>query len=129
MAYTTILMPTNNMSGSTSKTSWKITTFELPVKNKKLRKMALPGVDDDEEEDEQPLIKMTKVLNKDALNIPAEDVQEGEILIATAILNKAMEMPYIFEVLLKHVEAEVVEEVMEKGAKGASVVGTYDMVE
>lgn len=128
MAYTTILMPTNNRSGSTSKTSWKITTFELPVKNKKLRKMVLPVVDD-EEEDEQPLIKMTKVLNKDALNIPAEDVQEGERLIATAILNKAMEMPYIFEVLLKHVEDEVVAEAMEKGAKGASVVGTYDMVE
>lgn len=40
-----------------------------------------------------------------------------------------MEIPYIFEVLLKHVEAEVVAEAMEKGAKGASVVGTYDMVE
>lgn len=63
------------LSGATCKTPQKRTTYELPVKKKKLRKMVLPAVDDEEEEeDEQPLLIRTKIINKDALNIPIKDV-------------------------------------------------------
>lgn len=43
-------MHTKTRSGSTSKTPRKTNTYELPVKKKKLRKMVLPIVDDEEEE-------------------------------------------------------------------------------
>lgn len=68
---------------------------------------------------------MTKVLNKDTLNIPIEDVQEGSRLISTPLLNKAVDTPSITEVLQKKVEAEIVEEAV----KGPYVVGISGMAE
>lgn len=72
---TTVLMPTKTKSGATGKTPHKTTSYELPVKKKKLRKIELSTVhDEDDEEDEQLFLKEKKVVNKDALNIPQEDV-------------------------------------------------------
>lgn len=73
--------------------------------------MVLPIADDDEKEDEQPLHKSKKVINKVALDIPAEDLQEGAILSEYAILHKAMENISIAEA-------------MEKEADGPFDVGT-----
>lgn len=73
------------------------------------------------------MIKRTKVVKKDALNIPAKDVQKGARLITTAIFNKDMDKPFIAEVLHKLVEIEVVEEAVEY--EGPSIVGTFDMAE
>lgn len=85
---TSVLMSTKTRSGATGKTSQKATTYELSIKKKKLRKMVLPDVDDNnKEEDEQPLVKRTKVMNKDALNIPTKDVQKGATLIVTALIS------------------------------------------
>ena len=108
MASTTILMPTKSTSGATGKTPQKTTSSELHVKKKKLRNMVVPAIDDEEEEQyEQPLIKRKKVVNKDALNIPTKDVQEGARLISIDLLTKSMEKPSISKALLKHVEDEV----------------------
>lgn len=59
MASTTFLMPTKTRSGATGKTPQKITTYDLvePVMKKKLRKMVLPEVDDEKEEDEEPFFQ------------------------------------------------------------------------
>lgn len=57
-------------SGAYGKTYHKRTTSELPVKKKKLRKTVLPKVDEEEKDNELPLIKRTKALNKAALNLP-----------------------------------------------------------
>lgn len=45
-------MPTKIKSGATGNSPHKTTTFELLVNKKKLRKMVLPFVDDEEVEDE-----------------------------------------------------------------------------
>lgn len=60
----------------------------------------------------------TKVINHDALNIPIEDVQDGAILIVTALLNKEMDKPFIAGALQKQVKPE-----------GPSVIGTSDLEE
>lgn len=57
-------------------------------------------------------------MNKVALNIPAEDVLEGERLIASTLLNKGIQKPSIVEALLKQAE------VVEKEVEGPSIIGT-----
>lgn len=121
---TTFLIPTNTIIGATEKTPEQATTFELHVKKNRLRKTVLPDSDNEEEdEDEKPLIRRTKVVNKDTLNIYVEDVQEGPRLIVVALLNEAMYKPSFVEALQKKTE------VLEMEAERPSVVGTSDLAE
>lgn len=127
MAFTTALIPTKTRSGATGKTPPKATTSELHVKKKKLRKMVLPTINDEEEEKRMNnlFLRRKKVVNKDALNIPTEDVQEGSRLISTSLLNKLMDKSFITDVLQKQVEVEVIGEAI----KAPYVVGTLGMAE
>lgn len=52
MASTIVLIPTKTRSKAIGKTPQKTTTYQLPVKKKKFRKMVLPKVDEEEDNNE-----------------------------------------------------------------------------
>lgn len=94
-----VSIPTMTRSEAIGKTPQNETTYVLAelVKKKKLGKISMPEVDKEEkyDDDEQPLVKRTKVVSKVSLNIFVEYIQEGSKLIASTLLNQAMDKPFI----------------------------------